>query len=311
MRVLLLIFLIFVPTAAIAGQGDVALYHDVADEVTNGADYYDTVAKLHRERGYPLTPVVTVRSPALAYVAATIGKTGLFIAAWALAFLGLAAWYIKLKDNSLSERATFMGLLAAGSGAFISESSIYTHEMFAGLLVTLALGLSWDRRLQVVAATLAVLFRELAAPILFLILYPFETQQTKRVATAMALVFGYYCWHFMKVSAVVRPSDLPSPGWFGSRGPSGLTDHLSTLVNFEFSPWFAFMPLVGWLMYRDRVPFVWCLGVVFAVCVIAREDNLFWFLMSVPVYFAGLAFLLKPLSAIGTKLVASRADDNR
>lgn len=290
-----MILALLLPAKVIAGEGDIALYKAVATEVSQGADYYESVTALHRQRNFPLKPFYTVRPPLHAYLASILGPAGLLITTWGLFFLCLGAWFRTLSDRAPWERLAFLGLLSFGGGAVISPSAIFAHELLAGLLVTLALGLSWNYKLQITVATCAVLVRDLAAPTIVLLLYPFNRKQAVGAFWAIAIVAAYYLWHFIQVSSVVLPTDLATQGWFGMRGPTGLSDHMSTLTQMEIPVWLVFLPLLGWLHYSSPLPFFWCSGVAFAVCVIAREDNLFWQLMFMPLYWAGLVFLAQAL----------------
>ena len=281
-----------ISSQAAAGDGDISLYREVAAQVERGGPYHQAAAELHRENNYPLKPFVTVRSPALAYLNAFLTPAGMLVTAWLLLFMSLGAWWRTLLARPLFERAAVLGLIAAGGGAIITPGNLYIHELWAGLLITLALGLSWNRKLQLVAATCAVLLRELAAPILILLLYPFSWTQTRRVALALVIVTAFYIWHMMNVWAVLLPTDLPSQGWFGFLGLKGLSGYFAAMAGRDVPVWLALLPLLGWAFHRDRLPIAWCGGVVFAVCVLAREDNLFWILMMLPVYFAGPVFLV-------------------
>lgn len=293
MRLLLALLLVFLSAAAAAEDGDVALYADVASEVRNGDSYYDAVSRLHRERNYPLKPAVTVRPPALAYLSATLGTRGLLFTAWALLLVAIAVWHRTLKDGLLWERLAVSGLLAAGGGAMISPIVVQVHEFWAGLLLTIALGLRWHPTGQIVIVTIASLIREFAIPMLGMLLFPLSKYRTIFVVLATAVVAAYYLAHVLAVHSVILPGDLPTQGWFGQRGFAGLTDNLFTLTDYQVPLPFALLPLAGWLYFarRDPLPFLWCSGVIGAVCIVARDDNLFWIMMMFPVYFAGLAFL--------------------
>lgn len=290
------------------GDGDAALYADVADKVRNGESYYDAIAKLHRERRYPLTPVVTVRPPALAHMSAALGPQGLRVVAWLLLLGILVVWHRALKNGSMWERVAVLCLLGAGGATLIGPVAVQVHEFWAGMLITAALGLSWSPRMQIAAATLAALVRELALPLMGLLLYPFSRHRGVTVGIGLIVIALYYIFHAMAVQSVLLPGDHPSQGWFGMRGLAGLTDDLSELLSMSVPVWAALLPLVGWLYYarRDPVPFLWCLGVIGAVCIVARPDNLFWIVMMFPLYTAGLAFVGTML-ADGYRVVRRRS----
>lgn len=280
------------PAPLRAEDGDIALYREIAGRVERGDGYYAAAAELHRQENYPLRPFVTVRSPVLAHGHALIGGAGMLLTAWLILGMALVAWSRTLRDRPPAERAAVLAVIAAGGAALISPEVLHVHELWAGLLITLALGLGWNRRLQLVAALCAVLLRELAAPILILLLFPFERRQFVRVGIAIGIVAAFYAWHAANVASVVQPGDPSSQGWFGLMGPAGLATYLSASAGREIPVWAAFLPLAGWMMHGDRLVFPWCAGVAGAIAIIARPDNLFWLLMFCPLYPAGLVFLV-------------------
>ena len=111
---------LFTSYEAVAADGDISLYREIASEVKNGESYYEAAAQLHREHNYPLRPFVTVRSPALAQLHAFLNPTGVFVTAWALLFLALGAWWRTLQSRPFLEKTTALCLIAAGGGAMFS-----------------------------------------------------------------------------------------------------------------------------------------------------------------------------------------------
>lgn len=265
---------------------DIALYSDIAHLVGQGAPYYETVAELHRARDYPLFPFYTVRLPTLAYLMGYVGPVGMLLSAYGLLLAGIAAWFRQLQDETPLVRVGFLALYAWAGGALISPVSIQAHDVWAGLLVSLALGLGWNWRLQLLAAMLAVLIRELALPILILL---WATDWKNRAyPVAIMLFVSVIVLHYLNVASVRLPSDAPSQGWDGLRGPAGFVEHFSVFL--PHLGYLAFVPLLGWV--RRPIAGLWFAGIIFAICVFARPDNLYWTTMILPAFPAGAALLL-------------------
>jgi hypothetical protein len=267
---------------------DVLFYADVARHVGHGLPYYETAAELHRAGSYPLFPFFTVRLPTLAYAMGYLGPVKMLLAAYGLLLAGVFAWLRELKDYPVHARVVFVAAYAFMGSALISPSSIQVHDVWAGLLVSLALGLGWAWRWQLGVAFLAVCFRELALPILFVLVL--RHRRYPHFA-AIAAAFGLLALHYFAVSSVRLPTDLHSQGWVGLRGASGFVEHFSVFLPVGF---LAFLPLAGWL-FRPWDG-LWFAGIIFAICVFARPDNLYWATLILPAYPAGIA-LLRPLSA--------------
>lgn len=298
--------------AAAAGQGgDFALYARLAERVAGGENYYAAALAEHRARAYPVRPFVTVRLPTLALANARLGRgpAGLLVVALLLA--NLAAWHRALADRlSLPERLAIVPLaFLAGFAAFEPRAGL-SHELVAGLLLSLALalyrpGLLWPA-LVATAAALAV--RELALPFALLWLCFAWVERAWREAGALAVVIGLFAaglaLHAFMVEQFLQPGDLASPGWGGLQGPRLFLDALIRFTPLLAAPpWLAgplaLLPLVGWLGLGGRLGLfavLWFTGFALVLALFARAENFYWVLMVLPAYAVGLALVPRALA---------------
>ncbi|MGB7654850.1 MAG: hypothetical protein WBL74_05150 [Novosphingobium sp.] len=279
------------PAKSPSSYGDVRLYADIATRVAAGQDYYETATRLQREHHYPLRPFYTVRSPLLAWVNAWFGNL-----AWpACLLLAIAAlaWLHNLDGRSIFERVVAL-LCLLGIGLPLALSPFhYVHDMWGGLLASIALGLG-STRLAVVPAVLAVLVRELNIPLLGL--FTLDRRSRAPALAGLALCIATFAYHRSAVLGWTLPSDPVSQGWFGLRGPAGWVDDIMSNTVLQVLPrpaaaLLAFAPVLGWVEVGRHRALTWCLGVFVLVAVLARPDNTYWILNALPVWFVGLAFV--------------------
>lgn len=292
-------------TAALPANRDTELYRSVIARVQAGESYYAAASELHRERSYPLYPFFTVRPPALAYVSAWAGSTGLYLAAWFLLAASILVWLRTLSRCSLATRAAAAGLLAMGGAATITPAGIVLHEFWCGLLLTIALGFMRDDQwpMRLAFAALALLVREFA--VMFVLAIGFLALLRRRwwefAATAgVAAVFAALMTaHYFAVIEMRVPSDLQSPAWTGLRGPAALVRDLSRVSWVGLFPYpvaaiLTFLPLAGWAaLRRPWLPLLWFGGFGAAIAIFARPNNEYWILALLPAYPVGLALLGK------------------
>ena len=279
------------PVSPLPTYGDTRLYGDIAAEVAAGSDYYEVSTRLQRAHHYPVRPFYTVRPPLLAWATGWYGDL-----LWpGCLLLGLAAlaWLHNLERRSITERTVaLVCLLAAGLPLVFSPFRL-VHDMWGGLLATLALGLT-ATRLAVIPAVLAVLVRELNAPLLGL--FVLDRRSRPAALAGLALCLLALAYHRSAVLAWTLPGDPLSQGWLGLRGPAGWVDDLSQNTVLQFLPrpiaaLLAFAPLLGWVELERHRALAWCLGVFAMVTVLARPDNTYWVLGALPIWFIGLAFV--------------------
>lgn len=281
--------------------GDVRLYRDIAGQVAQGENYYAAATRLQRANHYPVQPFYTVRPPLVAWAGAWFGDLR-----WAgcllLAIAGLV-WLHNLDKRSIAERTAALLFMAGAGLPLVLSPMREVHDVWGGLFVTIALGLL-ATRIAVVAATLAVLVRELNFPLLGL----FALDQRSRFAAlgAMALCLIALVLHRNAVLAFTLPGDPLSQGWLGLRGPVGWVDDLSenTLLQLlprPFAALLAFAPLLGWIELGRWRALAWFAGLFTLVAIFARPDNTYWILNALPVWFIGLAFVPAFLSSLAKR----------
>lgn len=297
-------------------RADMDLYRAVAARVAQGEDYYPAAAAEHRDFGMPTAPFVTMRTPVLAWTSAVWGAEGWRIFAVLLWSVNILAWQAALRGAGRGESlasAILAGLF--GMVAFIPDVA-FSHEILAGLMLSLALALSarggWPAALLL--ATLAAGLRELALPFLLawgaVAILAGERAKALALGAALALVAVGLACHAAAVAAVRLPGDFVSPGWSGLLGPSlplyGI--HVTTLLQ-ALPSWLAgplgVLPLLGWLAAGGRLgafASLWFAGFIAAVAVFARQENLYWMGLFVPAYGVGLAYVPRALADLGAAI---------
>tara|TARA_A100001391_G_scaffold178640_1_gene143182 strand:- start:530 stop:1624 length:1095 start_codon:yes stop_codon:yes gene_type:complete len=292
------------------GKVDMDLYRAVNTRVAAGEDYYEAAAAEHREFAMPTTPFVTVRTPVLAWTSALWGEYGWRIVAAALWGANILGWGFAFRRERRFERLAAGGLAGLfGVVAFIPEIP-FSHEILAGLMLSLALALSagsaWVA--GVVLAICAIALRELALPFLLawgaIALAAGEKRKALALGGALAMLALGLALHAEAVSAIRQPGDLTSPGWSGLLGPSlplyGI--HITTLLQ-TLPTWIAgplgVLPLLGWLAVGGRLgafASLWFVGFIVTVAVFARQENFYWMGLFIPAYGVGLAFVPRAIA---------------
>ena len=295
---------------------DMDLYRIVDRRVAAGEDYYQVVGQEHRAFGFPTAPFVAVRTPVLAWTTALWGESGWRALAVALWGANVLAWLAAPASARGIERIG-AALLAGGFGmvAFIADVA-FSHEILAGLMLSLALALSarggWPAGLAL--AICAVALRELALPFLLawgaVALAAGERAKALAIAAGLALLALGLVLHAAEVAAIHRPGDPVSPGWQGLFGPSlplyGV--HVTTLLQ-TLPLWLAgplgVLPLLGWLALGGRLGTLACLwffGFLAAVAIFARQENVYWMGLFVPAYGVGLVWIPRALGDLAAAI---------
>ena len=155
-----------------ARDTDLRLYDRIAERVDAGEGYYTAAVEEQRARDFPVRPGLAVRLPTLAYMTAVFEPWGMGVLGAVLGVLTLLAWWLRLHDeNGGSERRVFvLLLLVIGAGVGFKPQYLALHEVWAGLLIALSLGLHRPRKwhLAWLAAALALMIREHALPFVLL-----------------------------------------------------------------------------------------------------------------------------------------------
>lgn len=293
---------------------DTALYAEVIRRVDAGDGYYPAVTTLQRDNGAPVRPFVAVRLPTLAMIEAALGPAGTRAAALALLAANALAFLLLLRRSGFALPEQVMAAaLVAGAGALVFMPPLLVwHEIWAGLLLGLALAAMAAGRWQaaLVPAALAVAIRELALPFVLLALALAVLGRRRRESFAWAavlLAFGLaLAAHRLMVEAQLRPGDLASPGWLGLRGPVAVVDSLHDLTLLGGLPRpLAYLsglaPLLGWLALppaRARFPVLFFTGYFVMLSLFARPDNYYWASLVLPAWFAGLALAPRGLAIL-------------
>jgi hypothetical protein len=292
------------PTGSAAG-GDAALYRQITARVANGETYYHAAAVEHRASFYPLKPFTSVRPPFLTEVMVRIGPTGADLLLRLLAVAATAATVIRLAPQMRApSREAAILLSATSAGAFVQSGMWVWHEVWAGLLITLALACRTDKHwiASVAFGLAAALIRELAFPFLIVMAGGAWLSGRRREAFAWigaaAIVLTLLAIHGRTVVQIALPSDVTSPGWLASGGwrfdlalarQSSLLIALPAWVAAVVTP----LALLGWFAkagsYAARTAAI--LGLWLTVFLLmGRPDNAYWGFLFAPILPVGLAF---------------------
>ena len=292
------------PTGSADG-GDAALYRQTTQRVAAGADYYQATAIEHRASAYPMKPYTAVRPPLLTEVTAKLGPTMADALLRLLAIAAATGTVIRLAPGMRAPSREAAILLAATSaGAFVQSGMWVWHEVWAGLLIMLALACRTDRHwvASLGFGLTAALVRELAFPFLLIMAATAWMGGKRREAggwlIASAGVILLLAWHWSMVARVALPSDVTSPGWLALGGwrydltlarQSSLLIALPAWVPAIVTP----LALLGWCAkaggYAARTATLIALWLA-AFLLIGRPDNAYWGFLFAPILPIGLAF---------------------
>lgn len=305
---------------------DLAVYDGVIARIGQGESYYSAVAAEHRKGNYPLRPGVAVRLPTLAYLEMWLGDSGrgtdqLVVGEMALALaltLGvLWAWWHRLGDEpgAADRRLIAAALLMVGVSLGLNRYFFVLHELWAGMLLALSLGLHRPGRKwlgAVLAAALALAIREHTLPYVALMgamaAYRRDWREAAAWGSLIALFAGGLAWHMHLVSLQVLPSDPVGPSWLALRGLSGWLSNVVLSSNLRFLPHFISGPVVmlmmlgwaGWKSPMGTTATLLYFGYGAAFMIAGRADNYYWGAMVAPGMFAGLAFMPMALKGLVT-----------
>jgi len=293
---------------------DLQLYDRIAERVAAGENYHRVAVEEQRAGDFPVRPGVAVRLPTLALVSAALGQWGMIALAALLAVATLVAWHYRLRDvpGSQGRLRFILLLLVIGAAAGLKPQYLALHEVWAGMLIALSLGLYRPKRwiFAVIAGALALSVRELALPFVLLMAMMAWTRGNRGEAAAwlaVVLLFGgALAWHLASVAQYTLPTDPVSPSWLGLRGLGGWTSNIVLSSPLYLLPgWLAaplaLLPLLGWAGWRSRfglTGFLLCLGYGVGFMIAGRDNNFYWALVVMPVWFVGYAFVPRALAGL-------------
>lgn len=310
-------------TATVAGKpgaerprdDDLQLYDNVIERIGRGESYYAAAADEQRKADYPLRPGVAMRLPTLAYLDLWLGLPGQMAAALALMLAVLWAWWRRFGEEPGGLRYQRIGtaLIFLGASLGLNRNYFVLHELWAGMLLLLALGLhrpgrKWGAALAVAALALAI--REHVLPFVLLLgALAFWRRDWKEGAawSALAALFlAALAVHLHFVAQQVRPSDVMGPDWLVFRGLSGWLSNVVLSSNLRFLPHFIAGPVViltvlgwaGWNSDLGRTAALLYAGYGLAFMIAGRDNNFYWGAVIAPGMFAGLAFVPRALASL-------------
>ncbi len=303
---------------------DLALYDRVIARIGQGENYYAAAADEHRKSDYPLRPGVAMRLPTLAYLDLALGDRGQgaealvpgeLFAALALLVATVWAWWRRLGAEPGGQRYQAIGTALMFMGASLGLNRYYfvLHELWAGMLIALSLGLHrpGQRWLgAVLVAALALAIREHALPFVLLMAVLALWRRDWKESAAWGLLIAAFCAylvvHLHYVALQVRPDDVVGPSWLALRGLSGWLSSVALSSNLRFLPHFVAGPLIllmvlGWAGWRSPLGTTATLlflgyGLLFMIA--GRPDNFYWGAVIAPAMFVGLAFLPRTLGSL-------------
>ncbi|KLI64452.1 hypothetical protein [Aurantiacibacter marinus] len=293
---------------------DLQLYDRIAQRVRGGENYYQVAVEEQRARDFPVRPGLAVRLPTLAFITAAIGQWGLFALGIVLVLSTLVAWHYRLRDapGGPGRLRYILLLLLIGVVTGFKPQYLVLHEVWAGLLIALSLGLYRPNRWiwAFLAGVLALAIREHALPFILLMAVFAWARGNRGEAAAWlgaVLIFGaLLLFHLSLVGQYTTAEDPASPGWMALRGFGGLTANIVLSSPLQYLPgWLAaplaLLPLIGWAGWRSwfgLTGFLLCLGYGVLFMIAGRDNNFYWALIVMPIWFVGYAFVPRALMSL-------------
>jgi hypothetical protein len=205
--------------------GDIVLFSALAERLSTGAPYYETMREELRQRGYPTASIFNWRPPATVILMAKapsvvhVVMCGLGI----LAFMG-TVWLMRGRSVTVQLGAA---VVALGSAVlpFLPISGLYLPELWAGIFLLLSV-LAYSIgavRLAAGAAVLAVFAREIAMPYvlvsLAIAIKERRMQEIRWYLGGLAMFALYYGVHIVSARQYIRPGDMAHTySWIAFQG---------------------------------------------------------------------------------------------
>jgi hypothetical protein len=305
-------------------RSDITLYRAIIEGLQHGGGYYRTAINLQDKWGYPTTPQVTVRLPALAEFIALVGPTVAWCVLVALITVTSLLFIVRLDRLSDSRLQWYLASAGFGitAGLYVTPSLIYMHEVWAGLFISLALVLRSDSRWwpAVALGIAAACIRETAlvygAAMGVLALWQRRWSEAAAWAAGAAAFFGYLAWHFHEVN-VHQVADPPrSPGWLVVKGWPFIVESMQASSPLVFGPiqlaaiLTPFLLLGLFFLRRDQMT-LRLLATVLGFCLVffflGRNNNIYWGMLYAPLIFVGIGFA--PLGVVSLARALRRPPD--
>jgi len=279
----------------------------MVDNIASGKGYYSTVGVEHRAHDYPTSPPQVFREPTLAWFLATLRFDAVRIAClFLLAAAIILQFYRLLLRTELSavERVTFIAAASTGLGFIAARDAVYSHEVWASLLLALSLLLYRGSRWwpSIVIAVLACLVRELALPFLFaMAAWAFFERKWRELTGWIAGIMFFavlLTLHLTLAAQLYRTGDALSDGWLALGGWHFAleTARFNVLLHDASLPVIAFLvscAVIGLAGARDgraqRAALV-AFGYLAALTIVGRPGNYYWGIIYTPILSVGFAY---------------------
>ena len=298
-------------------ESDVNMYQTVATRVHAGEGYYYALGDELRRQGYPLGAVFHWRLPTLLW---SLGKLphpriGQGVLAALIAMM-IGAWLTLLKPQLGFPIACVAAVLVGPPmfGLAFMSGWFFQHELWAGVLVALSLGIYRRNPPAAIACGLAALaIRELA--LLYVVIMLAFAIREKRIKEALAWGTGIIAFaaflaiHATIVSKHVGPSDPSDPSWVRLAGWPQTVACANWMFLAVTPCWLAGASLVlaifGAVCSGERrlaaVVILYC-GAFMAV---GKSFNAYWGIMYTPLLAIGLAFSIRQVADLTIKAMAA------
>jgi hypothetical protein len=243
---------------------DASIGQTIVDGVRHNGGYYSTAASALRGADRPLRPFTVFPFPTLSVVEGWLPGVAAAALFYALALAVLLVWTARLRGSVRSGAATVaaLALLAAGMAEVVAGDAIYSHDLWAGLLIALSLALRRPGRWiePVAIALIAMLIRETAL-VYALVMALFALLEGRRReaagwGVAIAVFAVVLALHAHAVDAVVGPLDVAASDWGGRLGFGFFVAALTQSTALALLPvvagaLIAGCALFGWAAWND------------------------------------------------------------
>ncbi len=268
-----------------------------------------------RRLGYATKPVFHWRLPTLLW---TFGKLpSPEIARWFLVVL--TGVMIMVWVNRLRPRLGFVMMLVAAllmaPMLFLASHPrwYFQHEVWAGVLVALSLGLyrqHWV--LAVITGVAALMVRELALSYVCIIgALAFYDRRNKEGLAWLAGIMGFAVYFAVHASIAIShqlPSDLSDPSWLRIPGWSHVTAcsgwMFLTLVPYWLCGMLSVVGVFGLLVGRDLRLILPAVSYMAAFWIFGKPFNDYWGLMYTPILAVGIACAIPAIVALARRAAA-------